>query len=96
MLNGHIQIAASDVKDHHACALGQWYTGKDSQRWKQLPAFQQLGATHERFHKRVTEIVTLWNSGTRGEAHERFVQLTSLTEEIFELLDRISIEAAKA
>jgi methyl-accepting chemotaxis protein len=96
MLNGHLEIAASEVKDHHACALGQWYDGPDGQRWKQLPAFKQIGITHERFHKQVSEIVTLWNSGKRGEAHVQFAQLTALTNEIFELLDRISVEAAKA
>jgi methyl-accepting chemotaxis protein len=96
MLNGRLQIASSEVKDHHACALGQWYDGKDGQRWKQLPAFRQIGVTHEQFHKQASEIVTLWNSGTHNKAHEQFVRLDSLTNDIFEMLDRISIEATKA
>jgi methyl-accepting chemotaxis protein len=95
MLNGHLEIAASEVKDHHACALGQWYDGPDGHRWNHLPAFKQIGITHERFHKQVSDIVTLYNSNKRHEAHGQFINLTTLTDEIFAMLDRLSIEVAK-
>lgn len=94
MLNGQVQIAQSELKDHHACLLGQWYDGVEGQRWKHMPAYDQLGVTHERFHKEVADIVALWVTGERGKAHERFATLSAVTDEIFQILDRITVDAA--
>ncbi|MFO1499252.1 MAG: Cache 3/Cache 2 fusion domain-containing protein [Verrucomicrobiota bacterium] len=93
MFDGQQKLTASDVKDHHHCPLGQWYDG-DGAQFAGFPSYQQLGQSHEAFHQLVAEIVRLWNAGENAAAHQAFERLVPITEEIFNQVDRISLDLA--
>ena len=93
MMEGRATLRATDVADHHQCALGQWCDG-DGQQFRNAPSFARLGECHESFHSLVAEIVRHWNQGETAAARRSFEQLIPLTEEIFARLDALSLELA--
>lgn len=94
MFEGSLNLASSEVKDHHQCPLGKWYDG-EGMEFKHREVFEKLGQGHEMFHRLVAEIVQLWNAGQRPQAVERFQKLMPLTRELFGLLDELTYEAAQ-
>ena len=96
MLEGRLALKPEEVADHHSCALGKWYDGDGTKKLQHLPVFATIGMKHQAFHEKVREVVTLWNSGRRDEAHEQFTRLSAQTDELLGLLDALNIEAANA
>lgn len=60
---GRAVLQPAEVKDHHACALGQWYDHQGQQLFKNLPLFTELGQTHARVHGLAREVVALLGYG---------------------------------
>ncbi|HXP60735.1 MAG TPA: methyl-accepting chemotaxis protein [Dongiaceae bacterium] len=91
MFEGRQDFNPGEVMDHHKCALGQWYNG-EGMEYAHLRSFAQLGERHQGFHRLVAEIVQLWHDGQRSQASERFLKLLPLTQELFGLLDQLSLD----
>lgn len=96
MFEGRTKLSASDVTDHHGCALGKWYDSEGSSRFGGLASFRDLGTAHEQFHASVAAIVQEWNDGHAAQARERFERLIPQTGRVFALLDQVSVEAARS
>lgn len=95
MFEGRQNFAEEDAKNHHNCAFGKWYDTKGTQNFKHLGTFQKVGDHHQAFHALVGQIVQLWNEGKKNEANDHFKKLAIHTEELFMLLDTLSLEAVK-
>jgi methyl-accepting chemotaxis protein len=96
MFEGRTTYAEDDVKNHHACAFGKWYEGRESLRLKDLPSYQRVGAHHQAFHLLVAEIVRLWNERKEEQAIARYEKLITHTSELFVMLDALAQDAANA
>jgi methyl-accepting chemotaxis protein len=93
MFEGRQNLSSADVTDHHQCPFGKWYYGEEGQKLKQLPMFEKIGCHHQAFHGLVGEIVQLWNGSRQDEAFDRFQKLMPHTDELFVMLDKLSVES---
>lgn len=61
-------LDAQSAGDFTQCKLGQWLLANVSQ-FAEHPMFQQLSATHRRFHLVASQIVSMVNDGKIAEAN---------------------------
>ncbi|MBE0625907.1 MAG: CZB domain-containing protein [Burkholderiales bacterium] len=61
-------LDAESAGDFTQCRLGQWLLANGS-RFAEHPMFQQLSATHTKFHHVASQIVSMVNDGKTAEAN---------------------------
>lgn len=76
------------------CSLGRWYTGEGQGAYGHLPAFQEMGALHDRFHALTAEAVAQKREGREAEARERMSEAYRLFGRIEYLLLQLDEEGA--
>lgn len=89
-----LQLAESELIDHHQCRFGLWYYGHGKVRYSTLKAYRDLEASHRDVHRIGAEIIELNRAGRSREAHERMRELLALKDLILEQLS--SLQAAVA
>jgi len=88
-------VATGELTDHHQCGLGRWYESAESQSFRHLPTFERLGAHHKAFHGMAAEVLQLATGGRKDDAVERLQKLAPHTDELFGMLDRLTVESVK-
>ncbi len=96
MFEGRQKITSADVTDHHQCPFGKWYYGEGGEKMKHLPMYEKVGGHHQAFHGLVAEIVQLWNVNREEDAFDRFRKLMPHTDELFAMLDKLTVESLGA
>lgn len=76
-----------EVKRATECVLGRWLHGEKGQKYQGNPAYQELYAAHERFHKLGAEIAALVRQGERAKAREYSEDLVKLSLVVLEKMD---------
>ena len=88
-------LQVSECVDESLCALGRWLRGA-GQRYRTLPAFNQLASTHAQTHARAIDATLVWQTGD-GAALEREIENLRCTayemdRRILELARQIGLE----
>ncbi len=96
LFQGNQNFTQNEAGDFHQCAFGKWYHSEGTERFSTLPTFDTIGAKHQAFHKLCADIVGLWTGGRTDEALLRFDKLEEQTQELFVLLDRLTLEAVQS
>jgi methyl-accepting chemotaxis protein len=91
LFDGSESVTSRSLGDHRSCALGKWYDGEGLAAAGSLPAYRELGQTHQRFHAQVADIVKRWESGDSEGARHAFKSLLPLTAKVFEHLDQVAV-----
>jgi methyl-accepting chemotaxis protein len=93
MFEGRQELAVENAKDHRQCAFGKWCDSEAACEFFSTPLFKKVASHHEAFHGLAAEIIQKWKGNRRDEAMEGFYKLTPHTDELFSLLDQLSLEA---
>ncbi len=95
VVHGELTLREQELASHHSCRLGKWYYGSDSASYRELAAFRQLEAPHERVHELGKEIVRLVNEGRMEEALGRIQEVREASEEVIRLLRELAKQAGE-
>jgi hypothetical protein len=93
MFEGREDLAAENVKDHRRCAFGKWCDSEAASGLLSSAIFKKVTTHHEAFHTLAARIIQTWKGNRRDEALEAFYELTPHTDELFSMLDQLSLEA---
>ena len=88
LLHGRMKMEASEVPNHRECEFGRWYDNVD-QKISSLPIFNELGMHHEMVHKKITEVVELYNDNKTDAAHARIREFDDARKKMFDALDEL-------
>lgn len=92
-VHGFKNLEVSDLPDHHACRLGEWYDKADSD-FSSLRSFQEIASPHQRLHELGKSIVTVNKSGNAKEAERLFSELEQVSQRVAGLLEKAKQDAA--
>jgi diguanylate cyclase (GGDEF)-like protein len=84
-----LQLSMGELSDHHTCRFGRWYDQQGHDRYRQLPAFQEIEAIHRQVHQLGTEIVRLRDSGDLVWARELAEELRHARDSTLAHLDEL-------
>ncbi|WP_168203588.1 methyl-accepting chemotaxis protein [Oceanispirochaeta crateris] len=90
VIDGTMNIAVSEVSDHHSCELGQWIDKKVPDHIKQLDIFPSFVKRHEEMHNLVKEITSTIDNKTQSQIEEDYSVLIQLSEGIIDDLTLIN------
>ena len=89
MLLGNLQLNSADVISHETCRLGQWYSGEGRTKYGGTPVFENLDASHARFHKLCAEAIDAYNNHNEYKARSLLPGIESVSEEVLGALDQL-------
>ena len=92
IIDGTLDVSASEITDHHSCELGQWIARSAPDRIKKLPYFSTLIENHEKLHSLVKTITETARISTFEETEGKYENLLKLSEQVIEDLNRIQLE----
>ncbi len=83
--------------DHHNCRLGKWYDGEGKKRFSNHPSYSALATPHQTVHNNANENLSFITSVDNVIDHqdvivENFHKMEIASDELFVILDRISVE----
>jgi methyl-accepting chemotaxis protein len=93
MFEGREKLTVEVARDHTKCAFGKWCDSDSARELRSSLVFLRLATHHEAFHVLAAGVISLWENEQRSAAVEDFYKLTPHTDELFTLLDQLSIEA---
>lgn len=93
MFEGREQVTVDSAKDHTKCAFGKWCKDEAPKGLQASPVYMRITTHHEAFHLLAAGVISLWEQGQRDAAIEDFYKLAPHTDELFTLLDQLSMEA---
>ncbi len=82
-----LQLAQTELSDHHQCRFGHWYDHQGLERYGHLPIFRELAPIHQAVHRLGPEIVRLHAQGETERARALAVELLDARDRILERLD---------
>jgi methyl-accepting chemotaxis protein len=95
-IQGHlhkaIRLEADKLPDHHSCRFGKWYDGLGKESYGNRPGFRAIEDPHARLHRLARESVAALNLGEERKAHEKFQDLTEVSQQIIALLQQLKQE----
>ena len=89
MLLGNMQLSSSDVINHRACRLGNWYAGEGKAKYGGTPVFEKLDASHERFHRLCAEAIDAYARHEEHRVHTLLPEIESTSKEVLDALDQL-------
>ena len=89
MMWGNLELNAADVVNSSICRLGKWYHGEGQVKYGSVPAFQNLGGIHDRFHKACAEAIDAHRNGDDAKITRLLPEIADLSEQVLTLLDDI-------
>ena len=89
MLHGKSDLKPEEISDHHACDFGKWYFSEGLEKFGHLNSFQSIDPVHEKVHTTAKEISRLFHAGKKASAEKLFEEFFSITENLYELLDKL-------
>jgi len=95
VMQGHEQLDATGVANHHQCVFGKWYDGDGKTTLGRYPRFQEVGQEHERVHALARDIVALANKGRDQEAKRLMGEFEKTRLKLFDALNRLYLENTK-
>ncbi len=90
-----LQLAQTQLGDHHQCRFGQWYDHQGLERYGHLPTFRELAPIHKVVHKLGPEIVRLHARGETAQARALAMELLDTRDSILEHLDDLQRSVAR-
>ena len=81
-----LQLADSELRDHHHCRFGHWYYGHGLERYGYLLGYNDLEALHAEVHALGTEIIRLKEAGDRQAAEVLCPKLLALKAQVLDQL----------
>ena len=92
--HGH-PVPHRHVGDAHFCRFGQWYDGTDSERYRSLPVFKDIGTQHRQLHELAERIDVHMRDGRSDEARVLIGSLLDREQQILALLRTLQMKVAK-
>lgn len=89
MLMGNMQLNSADVINHETCRLGHWYSGEGRAKYGGTPVFENLDASHERFHRLCAEAIDAYNSRNEYRVRALLPDLERTSQEVLDALDQL-------
>lgn len=83
------------VGDAHFCRFGQWYDGPDSERYRALSVFKDIGTQHRQLHELAERIDGHMRDGRSDEARVLLGSLLDREQQILALLRTLQMKVAK-
>jgi diguanylate cyclase (GGDEF)-like protein/PAS domain S-box-containing protein len=83
------------VGDAHYCRFGQWYDGADSERYRSLSVFRDIGIQHRQVHELAERIDAHMRDGRSDEARALIGSLLDREQQIMSLLRQLQLKVAK-
>ncbi len=94
MVTGLAALDPDELANDRNCRLGNWYVGPDAARFRDQPAFGELGIHHRAVHESGLAAVRAFNGGNRDEALALIGQVEQSSQEVVRCLDRLIAGAA--
>ena len=89
MLLGNMQLNSADVMNHQTCRLGHWYAGEGRTKYGGTPVFENLDASHERFHRLCAEAIDAYNSHNEYKVRALLPEIEKVSDEVRSALDQM-------
>lgn len=89
VLCGKASQQASDLADHTACRLGQWYRNPGDSNLMNKDAFVRLERPHAQVHTAGKEALIAASEGNQALVQQRLREMENASEEVMQLLDRL-------
>ena len=89
VIDGTLNVPASEIVDHHNCELGHWIEGEASEELKKSDEFKTMMGDHEELHKLVKTIIEGVGSLSHEEIEDLYEVLLERSEKIISYLNRI-------
>ena len=86
IIDGTMDIPASQISDHHSCDLGHWIETGAGEDIKSDSAFSRMEKDHEELHTLVKEIFKSVNTKSREEIEQMYRELMGLSEKVVNYL----------
>jgi methyl-accepting chemotaxis protein len=94
-LAGRTKLDPANISSHRDCRLGKWYYGEGAERYGALESFKLLEDPHRRLHGLGKDAVLAYDSGETEDSAKIFVKIEAVSQEILDLLDRVSEEVVE-
>ena len=85
-------MAEAELKDHNQCRLGKWYNSGGKERYGASKIFQSIEEPHAKVHALGKEIDQLAKQGNVEQALAKLAQMEQLSNTLFDLFDKLSLE----
>ena len=86
-------MGPSEVADHTACRLGNWYyTGDGHQYYSKLPGYRELESPHAAVHRAGREAVEALRSGDPMRGADAVGRMEEASISVIDALERIARE----
>ncbi len=92
LVAGKESLDPKEVASHKECKFGQWYFGEGTEKFGELPVFQEIDTWHAKVHAMAREIAQLCHDGKGHEGAQRLRDFHGVTGELFKLLDQLEVE----
>ena len=89
MLLGNMQLNSADVMNHQTCRLGHWYAGEGRTKYGGTPVFENLDASHERFHRLCADAIDAYNNHNEYKVRALRPEIEKVSYEVRSALDQM-------
>lgn len=88
-LSGRISIHSGDLKNHHDCRLGKWYSSVKDERYTRHSAFKALEEPHRLVHNHGLQAMRAFNNGQIETAFQEIEKLEAASEQVLRYLNEL-------
>ncbi len=92
-LMGHESLSVEELHDEHACRLGQWYDGPESEPYRHHAAYRQLAEPHSEVHQLGIACAQAIDRGDHSRALELLENMEAPSQRLLSLLDQLMGQA---
>lgn len=88
-LDGRESLSLEQAVSHRHCDFGRWYYGEGRKHYGHIITMQEIERPHQQMHQLIQEIIGHKARGQAKDAEHKFHQVSTLSEQIVRLLDRL-------
>ncbi|MEO5330943.1 MAG: methyl-accepting chemotaxis protein [Magnetococcus sp. YQC-5] len=89
VIRGRAKLRPEEVASGHQCVFGKWYDSEGTEKFGNIPLFQDLGRVHMQVHETARSIVAKISKNDKDAAIQEMDDFQKLRAQMFKLLDQL-------
>lgn len=89
MILGYENLNSADVANHHGCRLGKWLYADNGKSDNVKALVSEIDGPHKALHQAAVKAIDAYNSGDKALAETYLNEMTSISEEVVEILKKM-------